>query len=69
MHNGRGLLVDQTGQLSVEGWTDRINLVADTSDDLDVPGVLLRPDGHVAWVGEDQADLLNHLPRWFGSAT
>jgi hypothetical protein len=29
---------------------------------------LLRPDGHVAWVGEDQRSLLEHLPRWFGAA-
>ena len=30
--------------------------------------VLLRPDGHVAWAGEDQTDLLSQLPRWFGAA-
>jgi hypothetical protein len=30
--------------------------------------LLLRPDGHVAWVGEDQADLGAHLTRWFGIA-
>jgi hypothetical protein len=29
---------------------------------LDVPAALLRPDGHVAWVGEDQQDLLEQLP-------
>ena len=33
-----------------------------------VPAVLLRPDGHVAWVGEDQQDLLTRLPEWFGAA-
>jgi rifampicin monooxygenase len=67
MHAGRGLLLDQTGRLSVTGWADRVDHVVDVSDELDFPAVLLRPDGHVAWVGEDQQDLLNHLPRWFGA--
>ena len=65
---GRGLLLDQTGRLSVTGWVDRVDHVVDASDDLDVAAVLLRPDGHVAWVGDDQQDLLHHLPRWFGVA-
>ena len=69
MHTGRGVLLDQTGQLSVEGWADRVDHVVDVSEDLDVPAALLRPDGHVAWVGEDQQELLAHLSRWFGTAT
>jgi 2-polyprenyl-6-methoxyphenol hydroxylase-like FAD-dependent oxidoreductase len=68
MHRGRGLLLDQTGRLSVAGWADRVDHVADVSEELDVPAVLLRPDGHVAWAGEDQQDLLGSLPRWFGAA-
>jgi 2-polyprenyl-6-methoxyphenol hydroxylase-like FAD-dependent oxidoreductase len=68
MHGGRGLLLDQTGRLSVAGWADRVDHVVDVSEELDVPAALLRPDGHVAWVGEDQQDLLNQLPRWFGAA-
>ncbi|MFI6265867.1 rifampin monooxygenase [Micromonospora sp. NPDC051006] len=68
MHAGRGLLLDQAGQLSVAGWTDRVDHVVDVSEELDIPAVLLRPDGHVAWIGNDQQDLLNHLPRWFGPA-
>ncbi|EFL21593.1 monooxygenase, FAD-binding [Streptomyces himastatinicus ATCC 53653] len=68
MHGGRGLLLDQTGRLSVAGWADRIDHVVDVSEELDAPAVLVRPDGHVAWVGEDQRDLLGHLPRWFGAA-
>ncbi len=68
MHGGRGLLLDQTGRLSVAGWADRVDHVVDVSEELDVPAVLLRPDGHVAWVGEDQQDLLSRLPRWFGTA-
>ncbi|MFI0787611.1 rifampin monooxygenase [Streptomyces lydicus] len=69
MHGGRGLLLDRTGRLSVAGWADRIDHVVDAGAELDVPAVLLRPDGHVAWVGEDQQDLLGHLPTWFGAAT
>ncbi|MFC9915615.1 rifampin monooxygenase [Streptomyces sp. NPDC059862] len=68
MHGGRGLLLDQTGRLSVAGWADRVDHVVDVSEELDVPAVLLRPDGHVAWVGEDQQDLLGRLPEWFGAA-
>ncbi|WP_327239986.1 rifampin monooxygenase [Streptomyces sp. NBC_01318] len=68
MHGGRGLLLDGTGRLSVEGWADRVDHVVDVSEELDAPAVLLRPDGHVAWVGEDQADLLSRMPRWFGAA-
>ena len=66
MHGGRGLLLDQTGRLSVAGWADRVDHVIDVSEELDVPAVLLRPDGHVAWAGDDQQDLLSQLPRWFG---
>ncbi|GII88801.1 FAD-dependent oxidoreductase [Sphaerisporangium siamense] len=66
--DGRGLLLDQTGRLSVAGWADRVDHVFDVSEELDVPAVLLRPDGHVAWAGDDQRDLLGHLPRWFGAA-
>ncbi|MFI2435134.1 rifampin monooxygenase [Streptomyces sp. NPDC018693] len=65
---GRGLLLDQTGRLSVEGWADRVDHVLDVSEELDVPAVLLRPDGHVAWAGADQEELLARLPRWFGAA-
>ncbi|MCX5169937.1 rifampin monooxygenase [Streptomyces antibioticus] len=65
---GRGLLLDQTGRLSVAGWADRVDHVVDVSEELDVPAVLLRPDGHVAWAGEDQRELLGRLPRWFGKA-
>lgn len=68
MRGGRGLLLDRTGRLSVAGWADRVDHVVDVGEELDVPAVLLRPDGHVAWVGEDQRELLARLPRWFGAA-
>ncbi|MFC5073400.1 rifampin monooxygenase [Kitasatospora cinereorecta] len=68
MREGRGLLLDRTGQLSVAGWADRVDHAVDVAEALDVPAVLLRPDGHVAWVGEDQRDLRDRLSRWFGAA-
>ncbi|MFF0558186.1 rifampin monooxygenase [Streptomyces sp. NPDC004266] len=67
-HGGRGLLLDQTGRLSAEGWADRVDHVVDVSEELDAPAVLLRPDGHVVWVGEDQEDLRGSLREWFGAA-
>ncbi|MFI1467286.1 rifampin monooxygenase [Streptomyces wuyuanensis] len=67
MHGGRGLLLERTGGLSVAGWTDRVDHVADVGEELGVSAVLLRPDGHVAWVGEDQRGLLGRLPQWFGT--
>ncbi|MFD3568373.1 rifampin monooxygenase [Streptomyces sp. NPDC058667] len=68
MRGGRGLLLDRTGRLSVESWADRVDHVVDTGEELDVPAVLLRPDGHVAWVGEDQEELRGRLTEWFGAA-
>ncbi|MET8380819.1 rifampin monooxygenase [Streptomyces microflavus] len=67
MHGGRGLLLDRTGELSVAGWADRVDQVADPAEELDVPAVLLRPDGHVAWAGEEQKELDGALARWFGA--
>ncbi|WP_330270477.1 rifampin monooxygenase [Lentzea sp. NBC_00516] len=68
MHAGRGILLDQAGTLSVGGWADRVDHVVDVSEDLDAPAVLVRPDGHVAWAGEDQEALEVELARWFGTA-
>ncbi|MED7927997.1 rifampin monooxygenase [Nonomuraea sp. LP-02] len=66
LHRGRGLLLDRTGHLTAGDWSDRVDHLADPSAELDVPCVLLRPDGHVAWIGDDQQDLDDHLSRWFG---
>ncbi|WP_306205222.1 FAD-dependent monooxygenase [Actinoplanes sp. RD1] len=66
LHHGRGLLLDRTGNLSRGAWSNRVDLLADPSAALDAPAVLLRPDGHVAWTGDDQRDLDDHLSRWFG---
>jgi 2-polyprenyl-6-methoxyphenol hydroxylase-like FAD-dependent oxidoreductase len=66
LHRGRGLLLDRTGHLTADGWSDRVDYLADPAAALDAPCVLLRPDGHVAWTGDDQQDLDGHLSRWFG---
>ncbi|MFG3299495.1 rifampin monooxygenase [Micromonospora chersina] len=69
LHRGRGLLLDRTERLTVGGWSDRVDDLADPTAALDAPCVLLRPDGHVAWIGDDQRDLDDHLSRWFGKPT
>ncbi len=66
LHRGRGLLLDRTERLTVGGRSDRVDHLADPTAALDVPCVLVRPDGHVAWIGDDQQDLDDHLARWFG---
>jgi rifampicin monooxygenase len=68
LHRGRGLLLDRTGRLTAGGWSDRVDELADPAAALDVPAVLLRPDGHVAWIGDDQPELERQLARWFGKA-
>jgi hypothetical protein len=66
MRAGRGVLLDRAGALSAGGWSDRVDRVVDAGSAW--PGVLLRPDGHVAWVGSDQRELDGRLARWFGDA-
>ena len=77
MHTGRGVLLDRTGELLLEGWEDRVDQIIEPAWDPQTPSLLLRPDGHVAWVeGEpddaggasagSQADLVDALETWFG---
>ncbi len=66
LHRGRGLVLDRTERLTAGGWSDRVDYLADPAAELDVPCVLLRPDGHVAWIGDEQQDLDGQLARWFG---
>ncbi len=68
LHQGRGLLLDRTGRLTVVGWSDRVDRVSDPTASLDVPALLVRPDGHIAWIGQRQGELDDHLTRWFGAA-
>ncbi|MEP7765419.1 rifampin monooxygenase [Sanguibacter sp. 25GB23B1] len=68
MHEGRGLLLDPGGRLSVAGWQDRVVHLVDTSEELDAPAVLLRPDGYAVWVGDDQHTLERQIETWFGQS-
>jgi 2-polyprenyl-6-methoxyphenol hydroxylase-like FAD-dependent oxidoreductase len=63
--------------LDIVPWTDRVRLVhARYTGEWELPvigvvsapsAVLIRPDGYVAWVGEDgELGLIEALTRWFG---
>jgi hypothetical protein len=81
LHRARGVLLDLTGDAGLaalaDGWADRVTTVTATGpvDGLhDVRAVLVRPDGHVAWVGPVDAEpdldgLVTALNRWFGDAS
>lgn len=75
----RGVLLNfgQPGCLEVARWADHIAVVdADCNGPWQLPAigdvaapsaVLVRPDGHVAWVGdESERGLAEALTRWFG---
>ncbi|WP_163505090.1 FAD-dependent monooxygenase [Fodinicola acaciae] len=63
--DGRGVLIDFGGRTH-DGWGDRVRLVnAKPHEDFDAAAVLVRPDGHVAWLGDDPTAALTH---WFGAA-
>lgn len=86
LHTARPVLLDLSGSselaAAIEGWADRVDLVEARSeedswpvpgiDEVDAPAALLiRPDGHVAWVSAagrtpDTAALRTALTTWFG---
>ncbi|MES2043120.1 MAG: FAD-dependent monooxygenase [Pseudomonadota bacterium] len=79
LHAARPVLLNlgERGSLDIAPWTDRVRLIDARCDDpweLPVLGavsapaaVLIRPDGHVAWVGDgDQHGLAAALTQWFG---
>jgi hypothetical protein len=79
LHEARPVLLDlgAPGALDVAPWAERVRLVAArTSGTWELPvlgavsapaAVLIRPDGHVAWVGEGtDRGLRDALTTWFG---
>ena len=82
LHDARAVLLNlgEPGALDVAGWSDRVRAVDATYDgawELPALGavpaptaVLIRPDGHVAWVGEGTDEgLRDALTTWFGAPT
>lgn len=81
LHGARAVLLNfgERGGIAITPWADRIGVVDVAYDgrwELPAIGqiaaptaVLVRPDGHVAWVGdESQHGLEDALMRWFGPA-
>jgi 2-polyprenyl-6-methoxyphenol hydroxylase-like FAD-dependent oxidoreductase len=79
LHGARGLLLDfdKPGGVTIAPWAHRVKIVdADCAGPWELPGigqvaapkaVLVRPDGHVAWVGDQsQHGLAEALTRWLG---
>ena len=80
LHGARPVLIDlaEPGAIDIAPWKDRVRQVRARYEGawelpvigvVDAPGsVLVRPDGHVAWVGERMDEQLRGaLNRWFGS--
>ncbi|RAV01380.1 hypothetical protein DQP56_07790 [Mycolicibacter senuensis] len=79
LHPARGILLkfgDRTWDFDLAPWEHRVSMaIAQSSCAWDLPAVgtvaapdaaLIRPDGHVAWVGDGTAEGLHEaLDRWF----
>jgi hypothetical protein len=79
LHDARPVLLDfgEPGGLEIAPWADRVRLVeAEHAGTWELPvlgavraptAVLVRPDGYVAWVGEqNDAGLADALGAWLG---
>lgn len=76
LRSARGVLLDLAGghdriRATAAAWTPRVSTVlakVDGSGPLsEVAAVLVRPDGHIAWLDGDVAGLRAALRRWFGA--
>jgi oxygenase len=69
LRSGRGLLLNPPERWSAAGarWASRVGALR-TPPPPDGPGhgVLVRPDGHIAWDGGAGTELEDALRRWFG---
>jgi hypothetical protein len=82
LHDAKPVLLnlDQPGGFDISPWADRVQLIdADHVGPWELPvlgavtaptAVLIRPDGYVAWVGEQtHSGLPDALITWFGAPT
>lgn len=78
LHDARPVLIHLGGAFDITPWADRVRQIDTRHDgawELPMLGavaaptaVLIRPDGHVAWVGEGtDHGLRDALATWFGS--
>ena len=79
LHDGRPVLLnlDEPGSIDIAPWGNRVRAIdASTTGAWELPAlgavaapraVLIRPDGYVAWVGDQaRSGLADALTRWFG---
>lgn len=74
LKTGKGILLDFDTQMPLQalasGWANRITYAtSDTTDNLGLNAMLVRPDGYVAWVSEtaiDYEQLSKVAAKWFG---
>jgi hypothetical protein len=87
LHDARPVLLDLSGGALTpagSGWADRVDLVTGTIAGKPYRGMLIRPDGYVAWAVDargaseatggvvdegEPARLRSALEHWFGPAT
>jgi 2-polyprenyl-6-methoxyphenol hydroxylase-like FAD-dependent oxidoreductase len=70
MRTGRPVLLDFAGVDTdpVSGWDGRVDVVSVQSPQPPASAVLVRPDGYVAWAGDDvHKGLGESLQMWFGT--
>lgn len=75
----RGVLLDLSPEATLHAelsatatqWADRVHMVTARSRPGTIPSeidaLLLRPDGHIAWIDDGATGLPTALSRWFGS--
>jgi 3-(3-hydroxy-phenyl)propionate hydroxylase len=81
LHHGEAVLIrfGEADGIDISGWSDRVRLVdARYTGSWELPAVgnvpaphavLVRPDGHVAWIGDStRSGLSDALTTWFGAA-